>query len=95
LIVFTAFFMIITAKTVSIAVRHFGRPTNAIVAPLVVYMSFTTISLFKAWTLDVDPTNVLFWLAFGIVIGIDRFAWRQELAPSPPLTVEEARSVRA
>ena len=95
LIVFTAFFMIIIAKMVSITMRHFGRPTNAIAAPLAIYMGFTVVSLFKAWSLDVDPTNVFFWLALGIMIGIDRVARRQELAPSPALRLEAAQSVPA
>ena len=90
LVVFGVFLLAIAFRTTLVSLRNRFREGIEIIGPLAIYIAFTLVTLFKAWSLDVDPTNIFFWVALGLLIGTDRRA-RQErvaarqaaLAPAP------------
>jgi hypothetical protein len=71
LVVFAAFFSMAAAHTVVVTARHRLRSSVEIVGPLAVYLLFTLVSGLKGPVLDVDPANIFFWLALGLMLGID------------------------
>ena len=80
LVVFGAFLLAIAFRAALIALRHRLREEIAIIAPLAIFIAFTLVTLFKGWSLDVDPTNIFFWLALGLVIGTERRARGERVA---------------
>lgn len=80
LVIFVIFFLCIAMRAISFTVRHRWRTTNSIVAPLAIYIVLNVITSLKGSSLDVDPANIFFWLALGLMVGIDRSAQRQVIA---------------
>jgi len=72
LVILGTFLAWIGIKSGLLALRYRFHSGGAIVAPLAIYVIFTLVTLFKAWSIDVDPANVFFWLALGLMVGIDR-----------------------
>ncbi|HKX08459.1 MAG TPA: hypothetical protein VJN67_09715 [Stellaceae bacterium] len=80
LVVYGSFLLIVAFRTALISLRNRLRKEIDIIGPFAIYIAFTLVTLFKAWSLDVDPVNIFFWLALGIVIGTERRARRELIA---------------
>jgi hypothetical protein len=74
LVVLSIFLLIVAVHVGFVALRHFGRETNRLIAPLAIFMAYVLVTCLKGSPLDVDPSNVFFWLALGIVVGAHRGA---------------------
>lgn len=84
LVIFAAFFVWITFRVIVSTLQHVHRPTHAIVAPLAVYIIFQFLYSFKGYVLDTDPGNIFFWLALGIIGGLDAWLAMPAVALAPP-----------
>ncbi len=80
LVVFGVFLLAIAFRTALVSLRNRFREQIEVIGPLAVYIAFTLVTLFKAWSLDVDPTNIFFWLSLGLLIGTERQARRARIA---------------
>jgi hypothetical protein len=62
----------IAIKTILIAIYHRSRSGNVVIAPLAIYVLLNLVYSFKGFVIDTDPGNVFFWLALGLMIGLDQ-----------------------
>jgi hypothetical protein len=72
LAIFGMFFLIVAGKSLQIALRHRGTSGNALTAPLAIYVVFNLAYSMKGFVLDTDPGNIFFWLALGLLLGLDQ-----------------------
>ncbi|HVM77662.1 MAG TPA: hypothetical protein VMU06_01495 [Stellaceae bacterium] len=75
-VVVAALLLIIAVHASLLAVRHWGRDSNRILAPLAIYVVYVIITSLKGAALDTDPTNVFFWLTLGVASAFGRAAER-------------------
>jgi hypothetical protein len=71
LAIFGMFFLVIAAKAVLIVLRYRWTAGNALTAPLAIYIVFNLVYSAKGFVLDTDPGNIFFWLALGLLFGLD------------------------
>jgi hypothetical protein len=72
LAIFGLFFLVVAGKSLQIALRHCWKSGNALTAPLAVYVIFNLLYSAKGFVLDTDPGNIFFWLALGMLLGLDQ-----------------------
>ena len=101
LAIFGIFFLLIAAKSLQIALRHRRTSGNTLTAPLTIYVIFNLFYSMKGFVLDTDPGNIFFWLALGLLIGLDqelrstRPADQDLIAADRPLSVAGAAQRQA
>jgi O-antigen ligase len=101
LAIFGIFFLFIAGKSLHIALRHRGTSGNALTAPLAIYVVFNLFYSMKGFVLDTDPGNIFFWLALGLLLGLDqemrstRPADQNVIAADRPLPVAGAAERQA
>jgi len=74
LMIFGFFLASIFVRSIYISIKRRGQRENNVIAPLAIFIAFTLVSSFKGSPIDVDPSNIFFWLSLGILIGVDRSA---------------------
>lgn len=74
LVLFGMFLLLVAVQVASLTVAHRMRSTNAIVAPLAIYIGSNLIFSLKGSPLDIDPGNMYNWLALGLIIGLHQQA---------------------
>jgi hypothetical protein len=72
LAIFGLFFLLIAGKSLQIALRYRWSSGNALTAPLAIYVIFNLLYSAKGFVLDTDPGNIFFWLALGLLFGLDQ-----------------------
>jgi hypothetical protein len=101
LAIFGIFFLIVAAKALQIVLRHRWTEANVLTAPLAIYVIFNLLYSIKGFVLDTDPGNIFFWLALGLLLGLDREmrssqpADQDLIAADHPLPVEAVAGRRA
>lgn len=73
-----AVFLVIASRVGSIVRANLGHRENAIIAPAGIYIAYTVVMSIKGSVLDIDPSNIFFWLMLGLLIG--RNNWRRVAA---------------
>jgi hypothetical protein len=60
-----------------------------VIAPLAIYVLFNIAYSFKGFVIDTDPGNIFFWLALGLMIGLDQSLRAASREPDPqPATTD-------
>ena len=72
LAIFGMFFLLIAGKSLQIAMRYRWTSGNVLTAPLAIYVVFNLLYSIKGFVLDTDPGNIFFWLALGLLLGLDQ-----------------------
>jgi hypothetical protein len=70
LVIIVGLLLVIAVHAGLLAIRHYGRESNRIIAPLATYITYVLVTCLKGNSLDVDPANVFFWLSLGVIVGM-------------------------
>jgi hypothetical protein len=95
LVIIVGLIVVIAMRATLSTIRHYGRVSNRIIAPFALYILYVLVTSLKGYPLDVDPANIFFWLAIGIIVGMDRVREPAPTARPAHAQPELAKSVGA